>query len=83
MEQIAKALLEKLPGVLPGDNETKSKELVQVVTTHSGVQLHEIHLKRSATSNEKIPTTCEEQLNEFEQNNEGKRKMNQRIKMLR
>lgn len=37
MEQIAKALLEKLPGVLPGDNETKSKELVQVVTTHSGV----------------------------------------------
>ncbi|KAL2480756.1 Uncharacterized protein Adt_33722 [Abeliophyllum distichum] len=44
--QLALQLSDKTPGTLPSNTVTKPKEQVQAITTRSGVQLPEIHVKR-------------------------------------
>lgn len=44
------------------------EEHIEAITTHSGVQLPEINVKRPAATQEKVPTTVEEKLEESDQN---------------
>ncbi|XP_022864581.1 uncharacterized protein LOC111384524, partial [Olea europaea var. sylvestris] len=53
-------------GTLPSNTETNPKEQVKAITTRSGVQLPEIHVKRPATVIEKAPTMDEEQVDELD-----------------
>jgi hypothetical protein len=81
--QIAHVITSRLPGALPSNTETNPKEQVMAIrilgnegiedpsvnaiTTRSGVQLPEIHVKRPAVSKETIPTSDEEQVEQTEQ----------------
>ncbi|XP_022872320.1 uncharacterized protein LOC111391352 [Olea europaea var. sylvestris] len=62
--QIAAALSGRAQGTLHSNTEINPKEQVKAITTRSGVQLPEIHVKRLATIIEKVPTTGEEQVDE-------------------
>ncbi|XP_022875808.1 uncharacterized protein LOC111394287 [Olea europaea var. sylvestris] len=64
--QIAAALSGRAQGTLPSNTETNPKEQVKAITTRSGVQLPEIHVKRPATVIEKAPTMDEEQVDELD-----------------
>ncbi|KAL2518138.1 RT RNaseH domain-containing protein [Abeliophyllum distichum] len=48
------------PGTLPSNTEVNPKEHIKAITTRSGVQLPEIHAKRSVTNKEMVPSTDEE-----------------------
>ncbi|XP_022864248.1 uncharacterized protein LOC111384222, partial [Olea europaea var. sylvestris] len=61
---IAAALSGRAQGTLPSNTETNPKEQVKVITTRSGVQLPEIHVKRLPTVIEKAPIMGEEQVDE-------------------
>ncbi|XP_022857778.1 uncharacterized protein LOC111378774 [Olea europaea var. sylvestris] len=68
--QIAAALSGRAQGTLPSNTEINPKEQVKAITTRSGVQLPEIHVKWPATITEKTPTTGEEQVDELDKTTE-------------
>ncbi|KAL2486978.1 Uncharacterized protein Adt_31734 [Abeliophyllum distichum] len=57
MGQMAVALSGIAPGSLPSNTEVNSKEHVKALTTRSGVQLPEMHVKRSVANTEKAKAT--------------------------
>ncbi|KAL2486517.1 Uncharacterized protein Adt_31273 [Abeliophyllum distichum] len=61
------ALSGRAPGTLPSNIEVNPKEHVKAITTRSGVQLPEIHVKRSIPNNEKVSSTNEEHVEQTEQ----------------
>lgn len=60
--QIVMALSKRPPRTLSSDTKTNLKRRVKVITTHSGVLIPEINVKRS---NEKVHSTSEEHLDEL------------------
>ncbi|KAL2480377.1 Uncharacterized protein Adt_33343 [Abeliophyllum distichum] len=52
MRQLAKILTEQQPGTWPSNTEVNPKEQVNAITTRSGVELPEIHVKRSGVDKE-------------------------------
>ncbi|KAL2491673.1 Uncharacterized protein Adt_27301 [Abeliophyllum distichum] len=52
MGQLAKMLTERQPGTWPSNTEVNPKEKVNAITTRSGVELPEIHVKRSGVDKE-------------------------------
>ncbi|KAL2512629.1 Uncharacterized protein Adt_18229 [Abeliophyllum distichum] len=67
MGQMAIALSGRAPGALLSNTEVNSKEHVKAITTRSGVQLPEIHVKRLVTNKEMVPSTDEEHVEQTEQ----------------
>ncbi|XP_022855324.1 uncharacterized protein LOC111376589 [Olea europaea var. sylvestris] len=68
--QIAAALSGRAQGTLPSNTETNPKEQIKAITTCSGIQLPEIHVKRPATVIEKAPIMGEEQVDESDKASE-------------
>ncbi|XP_022891993.1 uncharacterized protein LOC111406859 [Olea europaea var. sylvestris] len=52
--QIAQQLVERLQGTLPGNTMVNPKEQVQAITTRSGVQHPEIHVKRPDSKDKEV-----------------------------
>ncbi|KAL2497891.1 RT RNaseH domain-containing protein [Abeliophyllum distichum] len=50
----------RAPGTLPSNTEVNPKEHVKVITTRSGIQLPEIHVKRLVANKDLVPSTNEE-----------------------
>ncbi|KAL2453097.1 Uncharacterized protein Adt_49403 [Abeliophyllum distichum] len=67
MGQMAIALSGRAPGTLPSNTEVNPKEHVKAITTRSGVQLPEIHVKRPVTNKDLVPSTDEEHVEQTEQ----------------
>ncbi|XP_022883885.1 uncharacterized protein LOC111400727 [Olea europaea var. sylvestris] len=60
MRQMALAMMKRPLDTLPSNTELNPKEHVQAITTRSGMQLPERHIKRSSVNNETTPSTKEE-----------------------
>lgn len=60
------AMTNRAPGTLPSNTEVNPREHAKAITTRSGVQLPKIHVKRSVTNKETVPTSDEEQLEQTE-----------------
>ncbi|XP_022866202.1 uncharacterized protein LOC111386005 [Olea europaea var. sylvestris] len=58
--QMAVSMMGRAPGNLPSNTEINPKEYAKAITTRSGVQLPEIHVKRSTVSKESSQTLDEE-----------------------
>ncbi|KAL2532457.1 Uncharacterized protein Adt_05808 [Abeliophyllum distichum] len=58
--QLALQLSDRKPGTLPSTTETNPREQVNAITTRSGVQLPEIHVKRTETNVEQVMIKEEE-----------------------
>ncbi|KAL2461730.1 Uncharacterized protein Adt_45150 [Abeliophyllum distichum] len=67
MGQMAIALLGIALSTLPRYTEVNFKERVKVITTRSGVQLPEIHVKRSVANKKMVPSTDQEHMEQIEQ----------------
>ncbi|KAL2466093.1 Uncharacterized protein Adt_41944 [Abeliophyllum distichum] len=65
--QMAVAISARVPDTLPSNTEVNPKESVTAVTTRSGVQLPEIHVKRPITKKEHVLSTDEEHVELAEQ----------------
>lgn len=61
------AILGRAPGILPSNIEVNPKERVKTITSRNGVQLPKIHVKRPATSEEKVPSVDEKHVKQAEQ----------------
>ncbi|XP_022871446.1 uncharacterized protein LOC111390615 [Olea europaea var. sylvestris] len=57
----------RAPGTLPSNTEVNPKEHVKAITTRSGVQLPEFHVKRPTANKEKVPSTDEEHAEQTKQ----------------
>ncbi|KAL2542877.1 Uncharacterized protein Adt_03855 [Abeliophyllum distichum] len=66
MGQVAAAMSKRPQSALPSNIEVNPREQVHAITTRSGVQLPEIHIKRVAYK-EKVPSTDEEHVEQTEQ----------------
>ncbi|KAL2461703.1 Uncharacterized protein Adt_45123 [Abeliophyllum distichum] len=66
MGQMAVAISARVPDMLPSNTEVNPKESVKAVTTRSGVQLPEIHVKRPVANKEHVPSTDEEHVEQTE-----------------
>ncbi|KAL2542521.1 Uncharacterized protein Adt_03499 [Abeliophyllum distichum] len=73
---MAIALSGRAPGTLPSNTEVNPKEHVKAITTRSGVQLPEIHVKRSVANKEMVPSTDEEHVEQNEQTTTMKESIN-------
>ncbi|XP_022843147.1 uncharacterized protein LOC111366672 [Olea europaea var. sylvestris] len=60
MGQMAISITGRTPGNLPSNTEINPKEHAKAITTRSGIQLPEIHVKRSVVSKESTPTADDE-----------------------
>ncbi|XP_052197380.1 uncharacterized protein LOC127804545 [Diospyros lotus] len=63
--QLAKILTERQPGTWPSNTEVNPKEQVNAITTRSGVQLPEIHVKRPSVAKEN--GTVKEKIEQLEE----------------
>lgn len=66
MGQMVLAMTNRVLGTLPNNTEVNPKEHAKAITTRSGVQLPEIHVKRPVTNKETVPTSDEEQVEQTE-----------------
>ena len=60
MGQLALSMTGRVPGALPSNTEVNPREHVQVITTRSGIQLLEIHVKRPGADTEQVESSEEE-----------------------
>ncbi|KAL2542600.1 Uncharacterized protein Adt_03578 [Abeliophyllum distichum] len=67
MGQVAVAMSKRPQGALSSNTEVNPREQVHAITTRSGVQLPEIHIKRPVAYEEKVPSTDEEHVEQAEQ----------------
>ncbi|XP_022855936.1 uncharacterized protein LOC111377113 [Olea europaea var. sylvestris] len=67
MGQMAEVISGRAPCTLPSNTEVNPKEHVKAITTRSGVQLPEFHVKRPTANKEKVPSTDEEHAEQTEQ----------------
>ncbi|XP_022861116.1 uncharacterized protein LOC111381556 [Olea europaea var. sylvestris] len=71
MGQLAMALTSRAPGNMSSNTEINPKEQAKAITTRSGVQLPEIHVKRLSVNGETSPPTEEENVEQDEQPKES------------
>ncbi|XP_022853864.1 uncharacterized protein LOC111375292 [Olea europaea var. sylvestris] len=78
MGQMAISITGRVPGNLSSNTEINPKEHAKAITTRSGVQLPEIHVKRSVASKKSAPTSDNEIVEQTEQTigNVGKENSN-------
>ncbi|KAL2542459.1 Uncharacterized protein Adt_03437 [Abeliophyllum distichum] len=67
MGQMAFAISARVLGTLASNTEVNPKESVTAITTKSEVQLLEIHVKRSVSHKEMVPSTDEEHVEQTKQ----------------
>ncbi|KAL2512901.1 Uncharacterized protein Adt_18501 [Abeliophyllum distichum] len=60
-------MFDRALGTLPNNIEVNPKEHVKDITTRSGVQVLEIHVKKLVENKEKVPSTDEEHVEQTEQ----------------
>lgn len=75
MGQMALAMTNRAPGTLPSNTEVNPREHAKAITTRSGVQLPEIHIKKPVTNEESVLTSDEEQVEQTELTPEENAKM--------
>ncbi|KAL2454786.1 Uncharacterized protein Adt_47711 [Abeliophyllum distichum] len=68
--QLALQLSDRRPGTLPSTTETNPREQVNAITTRSGVQLPEIHVKRTEKNTEQVMIKEEETGQQHEKSKE-------------
>ncbi|KAL2525599.1 Uncharacterized protein Adt_10653 [Abeliophyllum distichum] len=67
MGQMAIAMSSKPHGTLPSNTEINPREQVHAIIIRSGIQLPEIHVKRSVSNKENVYFTDEEHVEQTEQ----------------
>ncbi|KAL2466574.1 Uncharacterized protein Adt_42425 [Abeliophyllum distichum] len=67
MGQMVVVMSNRPRGILPSNTEVNPSEQIHAITTRSGIQLPEIHIKRLIANKEKVPSTDEKHIEQTEQ----------------